>query len=125
MRYLSSIEIEGLYLIVGGGEFTTADIPYDLVKYIHRWLSEGVIVCISKKTRRKKAVYQLSHDALLHFKRRVMVDDPDAILDLQFSQETMYRIRQETGINFYLLKKRIQDLSDEASIVEDLLNEDS
>lgn len=119
------MEIEGLYLIVGSGEFTTADIPQELTRYIHRWLSEGVIVCIQRKTRRKKAVYQLSHEALLHFRRRVMVDDPDAILDLQLSEETMYRIRQETGINFYLLKKRIQDLSEEASIVEDILNEDN
>lgn len=123
MRYLSSIEIEGLYLIVGSGEFTTADIPLDLVKFIHRWLSEGVIVCVAKKTRRKKAIYRMSHDALLHFRRRLLVDDPDAILDLHLSEETMYRIRQETGINFYLLKQRIQDLADEAEIVEDILQE--
>lgn len=120
MRYLSSIETEGLYLIVGDGEFTTSNIPLELTRYIHRWLSEGVIICKSRKTRRKKAVYQLSHDALLYFRRRVMIDDPAAILDLKLSDETMYRIRQETGINFYLLKQRIHDLYEEELLNEDL-----
>lgn len=113
MRYLYDTKTEALYIIVGENTFTTADIPLELVSSIHRWKSEGIITCVSKKTRRKKAEYTLSHEALLHFKRLDLINKPDQVLELRLAHESMYKIRQETGINYHLLKKSIENLATE------------
>lgn len=113
MRYLYDSKTEALYLIVGENTWTTADIPLELVNCIHRWKSEGVIVTVAKKTRRRKAEYQLSHEAILHFRRLDIINKPDRVIELQLPHESMYKIRQETGINYYLLKKSIENLAAE------------
>lgn len=113
MKYLYDSKTEALYLIVGENPFTTNDIPLELVSSIHRWKSEGVIICTAKKTRRKKAEYILSHEAKLHFRRLDILNKPDRITELQLSQESLYKIRQETGINYHILKKSIENLAAE------------
>lgn len=113
MRYLYDSKTEALYLIVGENTFTSADLPLELVNHIHRWKSEGVIVCVSKKTRRKRAEYTFSHEAQLHFRRLNLINNPDLITEMNIAHESMYKIRQETGINYHLLKRSIENMAAE------------
>ncbi|MBQ0055356.1 MAG: hypothetical protein KBS54_04330 [Synergistaceae bacterium] len=115
MKYLLSCpETEMLYLCVTDTEWSTSDIPLELVPYLRKWLSEGVIVCVRKKTRRKRAKYRFSHEALLHFERRKIMTDPSYLLDLTSSGKTLYEIQRDTGINFYKLRNRFEDLIKDA-----------
>lgn len=111
MKYLLSCpETEMLYICVGDTEWCTADIPLELSQYIRKWLSEGVIICIRRKTRRKKAKYRFSHEALLHFERKKIMTDPAYLIELTTSGKTLYEIQRDTGINFYKLRNRFETL---------------
>lgn len=111
MKYLLSCpETEMLYLCVSDTEWSTADIPLELIPNIRKWLSEGVIVCVRRKTRRKKAHYRISHEALLHFERKKIMTDPSYLIDLTTSGKTLYEIQRDTGINFYKLRNRFETM---------------